>query len=317
MSQDSSLKFQDYLAAAGDAAKRTRTVIIVLVVGSVLTFVGLLNSLPDGWSVERLKKLSNAGIALTKRDAFEDPDKEIKDKDSLKYLEKKIGPRPPERFKYAACGPRFGDCEKETEEYAEYRKQCEQLYVAMVRTFVDNTFTIRVPFFGIAFDINYLGLLSGSGFVIILVLFLFTITRELANLKLAFEVARKRTQLWEFYHLLAMRQVLTIPPTENKQQSRLRIFFQWSSAFIPKVICLLPLFVYAAVTYNDYRTLETGQNINEFLTQSALYMDDFFVLFILLLTIACWKRWRRVDKAWKDHWRKAKEEKAFKDDSKT
>ena len=141
MSQDSSLKFQDYLNATGDAARRTRTVIIVLVVASVLTFVGLLNSLPDGWVVERLKTLSKAGVALNKPP---DATLDTGDTESLDYLEKKIGPRP----------PRYKDDEdkknnKETEQYKQYKEQYKELYIAMVRIYADNTFTIRVPFFGI------------------------------------------------------------------------------------------------------------------------------------------------------------------------
>lgn len=304
MSRDSSLDFQDHLATAGDAAKRTRTVTIVLVVASVLTFVGWLNSLPDGWIAKRLKTLSTAGIALNKPpDAILDAD----DIDSLAYLKEKIGPMP----------TRYKDNE-ETEEYKHYKEQYKELYIAMVRTYVDNTFTIKVPFFGIGFDINYLGLLSGLGFVIILILFRFTITRELENLKLSLEEARKRTSLWEFYHLLAMRQVLTIPPMETKEQSKFRTFIQAFSVFIPKVICFLPLLVYAAVTWNDMRTARgIGNKISPLLTSFSLYQDYFFLLCILLFTIACYRRWGQVDEVWKDYWRRAKDEKSFKEGSKT
>ena len=318
MSQDSSLKFQDYLDAAGDAAKRTRTVTIVLVVASVLAFVGLLNSLPDGWIVERLKTLSKAGVALNKPP---DTIMDTEDTRSIAYLEEKIGPKP----------PRYKDDEDkknniETEQYKQYKDQYKELYIAMVRIYADNTFTIRVPFFGIGFDINYLGLLSGLGFVIILILFRFSITRELDNLKLSFEVAKKRTSLWEFYHLLAMRQVLTIPPVETERESKFWAFIPKVIpkvipkilAFIPKVICFLPLLVYAAVTWNDIRTSpQIGENISEALTKSVLIEDYIFLLFILLLTIACYIRWCQVDKVWEDYWNKAKKEKAFKEDSKS
>ena len=159
--------------------------------------------------------------------------------------------------------------------------------------------------------------MSGLGFVIILILFRFSITRELDNLKLSFEVSKKRTSLWEFYHLLAMRQVLTVPPMETEEQSKFWAFIE-SLAFIPKVICFLPLLVYAAVTWNDIRTAPgIGEKISESLTKSVLWEDYSFLLCILLLTIACYRRWRRVDKVWKDYWSKAKKEKAFKENSKS
>lgn len=309
MSQDSSLNLQDYLDEAGDAARRTRAVTIVLVVASVLAFVGFLNSLPDGWIVGRLKTLSRAGVALNKP-----PDEALDAEDirSLAYLEQKIGPKPP---RYKDDGDKTNN--KETQQYKQYEEQYKELYIAMVKTYVDNTFTIRVPFFGIGFDINYLGLMSGLGFVTILILFRFSISRELDNLKLSFEVAKKRTSLWDFYHLLAMRQVLTIPPMEMEGESRFWAFIE-SLAFVPKVICFLPLAVYAAVTWNDIRTsYQIGEKISQSLTKSVLFEDYLFLLFILLLTIACYRRLGRVDKVWKHYWTKATKEKDFKEDSKS
>jgi hypothetical protein len=287
MNNKSTLDFEDYLEAAGDAAKRTRTVILVLVVASVLTFVGLLNSLSDTWMAKRVQTLSKAGIALTKPpDALDEDDNK-----ALGYLQEKIGLAP---SKY-----REG---KETDEYKEYKKHYDELYIGMVRAYVENTFTIRVPFFGIAFDINYLGLLGGLGFVIILVLFRFTITRELDNLKLSFEEAQARTQLWQFYHLLAMRQVLTTPPMKQKKRSK---FMQ----FIPKMICFLPLIVHAIVTANDFSTSRIiGEKISEALTKGILYEDSFFLVSIIILTIACYRRWKRIDVVWNEYWIKAKEE---------
>jgi hypothetical protein len=302
MGRDASLDFQDYLDAAGDAAKRTRTVTIVLVVASVLTFVGFLNSLPNGWIAERLKTLGKAGVALNKKpDSWDEEDKK-----SLAYLKEKLGPIP-ERY----ADPKKQDVE--THEYEQYKDQYKELYVAMVRTYADNTFTIRVPFFGIGFDINYLGLLSGLGFVIILTLFRFCITRELDNVKLSFQVAKKRTALWEFYHLLAMRQVLTIPPMEIERKFKLWSFI---IATIPKLICFLPFVIYAFLTWNDVRTSHpVGENISKTLTDRSLYSDYFFLLLILLFTVACYWRWTRVDKVWNEYWGKAQEERTFKEKS--
>ena len=304
MGREASLDFQDYLDAAGEAAKRTRTVTIVLVVASVLTFVGVLDSLPNGWIAKRLKTLSKAGVALNKASDSWDAE----DTRALSYLQEKLGPIP-KRYENA-------DAQKqnlETDQYKQYKDQYKELYVAMVRTYADNTFTIRVPFFGIGFDINYLGLLSGLGFVIILILFRFSITRELDNVKLSFQVAKRRTALWEFYHLLAMRQVLTIPPMDPEGQFK---FWSFIVALIPKLICFLPFLVYALLTWNDIRTSrQIGENISKALTNSTLYSDYGFLALILLFTIACYRRWARVDKVWNDYWGKAQKERTFKEES--
>jgi len=291
MKQDLSLDFQDYLDAAGDSAKRTRTIIIVLVVASVLIFVGWLNSLPNTWMAERIQALGRAGIALTKSPGALEKD----DLESISYLEKKIGPVPP---KY--------NNGKESDQYQQYMKHYNELYIAMVRAYVDNTFTIRVPFFGTAFDTNYLGLLGGFGFVIILILFRFSITRELDNVKLSFDEAREGTQLWRLYHLLAMRLVLTIPLMKEKKRSRFL-------AFVPKTICFLPLIVHAIVTLNDFYTSNIiGKKISEALTNGTLSEDCFFLVGIIVLTIACYRRWRQIDVVWDDYWIMAVDEEAIK-----
>src|SRR5947209_3413915 len=50
-----SFDIKDYIDAATDAAKRTRTVTIVLVVASVMVFIGFWNSAQWSWAHDRLK----------------------------------------------------------------------------------------------------------------------------------------------------------------------------------------------------------------------------------------------------------------------
>src|SRR5206468_12598531 len=67
-----------------------------------------------------------------------------------------------------------------------------EFWAAVARTYVDNSWVIRVPFFGFSFDVNDLGLLGGIGFLTILVCLRFCLSRELNNLRLSFDVARDR-----------------------------------------------------------------------------------------------------------------------------
>ena len=54
---DVPLTTKDYLEAATESSKRTRLITIVLVVSTVLTFVGLLNSNPKAWTIGRIQQV--------------------------------------------------------------------------------------------------------------------------------------------------------------------------------------------------------------------------------------------------------------------
>src|SRR5262245_5739542 len=53
------LDIQDYLDATSDAATRTRTVTLVILITCVLVFAGLLNSLESHWMQQRVDKFRN------------------------------------------------------------------------------------------------------------------------------------------------------------------------------------------------------------------------------------------------------------------
>lgn len=108
--KDHSLNLQDYLDATSDSAKRTRTVLVALVVACVLAFAGFLNSLGGSWMLSRVH-------------SFSDPKSE--------YVVNKLG---------------FTPVSEQDDRYKEF-------YTAVVRAYVDNAFTIRVPFFGFTFDV--------------------------------------------------------------------------------------------------------------------------------------------------------------------
>ena len=121
---------------------------------------------------------------------------------------------------------------------AAYHGRYRSLWDAIARTYVDNSWIIRVPFLGFSFDVNDLGLLGGTGLLVVLVCYRFFLTREVDNLRLSFEEARRigKAELEEFYKLLAMRQVFTVPLTPNIRRTRFLVF-------TPKLICWFPVAV--------------------------------------------------------------------------
>jgi hypothetical protein len=263
MSKDS-LDLQDFLDATSDSSKRSRTIMIVLVVACVLALVGFLNSLLTGWMLQRLQIVSNP----------ENP-----------YVAKKLG-----------TSVSIND------------ERYKSFHSAVARGYVENALTVRVPFFGVAFDINDLGLLGGFGFITVLTLLRFSIRTEIVSLRLAFKAATKAAkddphQLETFYDLLAMRQVLTLPHMEDKD-------IKWVAnrslilRYIPKLICFLPVVVYSLVAGHDYMTQDVGSAISPEHTEILLIYTGVFWVLILALSIWCFLKLIKIDNIWDEYWLK-------------
>jgi len=258
------LDINHYLDAAADASKRTRTVILTIVVASVLTFAGFLNSIDHNWMLQRVRAMAVPGSD---------------------YLRKKF--------------PEATD--------ADAIKQSHDLfYDALMKSYVNNSYTVHVPFFGVSFDVNDLALLSGVAFIILLVLFRFCLARELDNLGVGFERAKKDQRLDTFYHLLAMRQVLTTPaidwpasPGDGRDLRRPGLMVK----IVPKSLSILPALVLAVVIIHDFATSDYGNAVSAPHTL-VLYISS-AVLFTLvsMVSVSAIRVWVDIDKCWKRYWK--------------
>lgn len=182
-------------------------------------------------------------------------------------------------------------------------EQYRQFYTAVAKAYVDNALTIRVPFFGFAFDVNDLGLLGGIGFIVILFLLRFSLRSEIINLRLAFKAAAKtEDQLPIFYDLLAMRQVFTLPHVEDHRKLW-QAKRSWILRYIPKAVCFLPFLVYTLILYHDcYLTRHTGKLISDPHTGFLLAYTHVFCAIIFVLACWCLTRWRTIDSLWEEYW---------------
>lgn len=209
------LDIQDYLEASADASKRSRSLVIVLVVASVLVFAALLNSIQTQWLHLRMLAIGN----------IQSP-----------YVESKIGTIPSD-----VAGKKLYE--------ARYLTLCD----AIEKAYVEASFVIKVPFFGISFDVNDLGLFGSVGFLVILTCYSFFLSRELDNLQISFKAARVLgvAEFKRFYQLLSMRQVFTIPRTDFTTRDRLQALFR---KLVSKLITWVPFVLILAVVINDYRT---------------------------------------------------------------
>ncbi|HEV3458255.1 MAG TPA: hypothetical protein VHG32_16975 [Thermoanaerobaculia bacterium] len=260
------IEVQDYLSAAGDASTRSRSVAIVLAVASVIVFAALINSLQHQWMLERLQALS-------------DPQNP--------YVAKKIGPYPePSKFKTPAA------LQAAKENFYERYKL---FYGAVAKTYVENALFTRAPLLGISVDANDLGILGGAAFIVILIMYSYSLRREEQNLKIARKQAEHFDQICEFYYVLAMRQVFTIPPSDASAPRRLVV---WG----PKLICALPLTVHLSVTIHDIVTTNIGALISDTHNLILIVVEVVALVFLVELTRSAITTHNRLDEIWKAWW---------------
>jgi len=265
------IEIQDYLVATAESSKGARWVLITLVVASILIFGALINSLQNQWMLQRLQTFSKSD-----------------------YIESKIG-KPPKKDN--ARQDKISELAfvHATEEYNKLR---QALYEAMAKSYVENDMSIKAPFFGFTIDANDLGILGGLALATVLLMFIFSITREVENLSIARYKAEEVGQIPEFYDVLAMRQILTVPRSFKREEPTkfLRL--------TPKVICLLPLAVHSAVSVHDLLTSAIGSAISP-LHNIILFITEFMIMqWILILTIMAIKNLVELDNLWKVWWDK-------------
>lgn len=160
--------------------------------------------------------------------------------------------------------------------------------------FDDKVQFIEIPFSGNAIDVNDLGVFGGISLIIILLLLRFSLSREIKNLNFSFKQAFFHKKLDNFYHLLAIRQVLTIPEMagETKNQT-LSVCTKW--------ICLLPLIVISFCVYYDFYSISYYGVYEWNFVLTHLTAESICVVFILWLSLRCLERQIHIDEIWEDY----------------
>lgn len=251
---DAKFHAKEYVEVADEAAKRTRWLTVVLVIASVIVFIGFWNSIQWSWAAERLKAAFDPNyeniFIMTTGGTHTAPDKEA------------------------------------------YRKELQH---EVVRGYVDNVRFINIPVFGIAIEVNDLGLIGSISFIIVLLLLRFSLSREIKNLNILFREAVLHKELCHFYHKLAMRQVFTVP--EMKDQERNRMLSIGS-----KIVYFLPfLIITFGIGYDFFSSYVL--HIYEPPEVSTLLITEFVCLFfVLYLCLRCLERQLHIDEIWEDYW---------------
>jgi hypothetical protein len=176
-----------------------------------------------------------------------------------------------------------------------YRERFLNMYAALSRGYVENALSVRVPFFGITFDVNDLGIMGGISFLVILVWLRFCISREVDNLRLSFEEADRLGKGKEFYTLLAMRQVLTTPRTRYLKRSKFLVV-------APKIIVWAAFMVHIGVVIHDFNTRDLAIGLKLGRYQLTMIAEVLLAIPLFVLSVMVTKRLIRMDRVWDRAW---------------
>ncbi|HEX8127839.1 MAG TPA: hypothetical protein VF527_01975 [Pyrinomonadaceae bacterium] len=294
--QTSADDLKQYIKAATDATERSRRVLIILITASVLALVATWNSRSASWFSERYRVINAAATLLDEKSQL----------------------RPMNDPKIIALQQEGGNLYERAQQYLQYRQTPDRNILlkrleALDLQRVEHVSMVRMPFFGVGFDINDIGIFAGFTFAVVLLWFRFSLLREVNNLRLTFFEARSQDmekspsggggnkQLRFCYDMLAMRQVLTTPKMSPQNNptffSSLRTLF-W--IIISKGLFLLPLAVQLLVMRNDRNSEHIGRMFSPYNTNLVNKASLVLLASIIVLTALCYHLVIKAHFTWKE-----------------
>lgn len=284
-----------YTQAAKESTDRTRKILLLMIVASILMFAAYWNSRSWGWTSSRL--------ALAKA-TFDILDNEKQRMKNPSYPELKTPPGEEKLYDNAR------EYIKDWPSRTWYQAQESVFWSQKIRT--EQVGQIQVPVLGISFDVNDLGMLGGFTLIVLLLWVNYSLWHQSNNFKLAFDFAEsvgakeldregKNRILYHTYQDMAMHQVLTIPPRPGSdvppgsKPDRFNVWIRKAS----KLLYALPLIVHTTVVANDWLTIKTGMRVNLKGTIIILTTGTIFWCLIAILTFLCFYMWRKTYSTWK------------------
>jgi len=284
------------LEAAAESAQRCRWTILVLVTASVLAFMASWNSLDRSWIRIRQARLDDAV------DHWASASNTLEFSNSMHFVEAK--------FKMGALyGGTNSNATNLFSHLKRLRNDIDQFQNHEVRY-------VRIAFFGIGFDVNDLGVFSGIGFSILLIILAFSLKREVRNLKFFFELTnpelrpenRRANETKDYneirrlgYNLLAMRQVLTLPPVAQGADSSIALgwrLLQWGPFIMPVLIQL-------TILVEDFTSFDAGQAWDPHRALLLIAYDSAAVVLVGIFTYICISERHLMNVEWNKAYREA------------
>lgn len=166
---------------------------------------------------------------------------------------------------------------------------------------------VSVPVLGTMFDINDLSVMAGLTFAILLSWFHFALRRQHDNVKKVFGMAELadsegpgksegRPHLRMTYDLLAMTQVLAIPPG-GSQDSR-DISFSRRLSRLPNLIMWTAVLTQTVVVVDDISTMSYGDALGETVSHVETAIASCLLAYLFYRTIQCFRLMSETYQEW-------------------
>ncbi|MBI4664392.1 MAG: hypothetical protein HY735_36820 [Verrucomicrobia bacterium] len=285
--------FGSYLEAVTISAKRARTILMLIATASILALTALWNIIPTSWLSGEIK-LARYAHANNAYDPATPPPPDKNDAavfNRARLYCKNTGLVPRTLSTNTAA---------RSAELMEIRERLQAKIDELRKTQREKFNFVTIPFFGVTFDVNDLGLTSGIAFSVLLMMYRYSRARELANLRLAFAAAKRTKEPSACYDLLSMNQVFDIPPAEDNQRPVI-----WRVP--PRILDIMPIIAQILILYADYRSKGIAFIISPINAYISLGTNIALLLINTALTASCLLIARTVDAEWAREFKKWKQ----------
>jgi hypothetical protein len=267
-----------YLDAAAASSTRSRSILVLMIVASIVIFSASWNSRGGSWLRSRIDCIDAAEQVV----------------DCVRK-----GTCVPKDFVQLRNGYNETRARECINHYKiDSSQEAKQMHEDLRHFLIENVLTIHAPFFGLTIDVNDLGILGGFTFVVLLLWYQFARWQEWRNLKRVFASvpdAHRR----DAYLALSMCQVLTVPP-ELDAKSGDKASWQATLSSVVVLLILLPFCVEVVVLGQNLVTMKFGSILSNKNAWIVLIASFVFTSFTLSLSIRAIKIGFDIRRTWRE-----------------
>lgn len=284
------------LDATNASVHRVRQVLIVMSTASIVVFAAVWNSLDFSWMRWR-------GAVAESREVWASYHQDANEKQRWDALRKKVADGkadPGDRSRLEAWEKKLADGEKYSAKTTLPLAQLREAAKKARDTIDDSAKTIRIPFFGVAVDINDTTIIGAFTLLIIMMWLRLALWRQCSNLNIAFFQANEAKRLEFAYRYASMQQVLTIPPRTADSSRRGRAPYG-----APSILFCLPSTVVLLALINDLYSFKAVADLGKH-THAVVQtiFAGIFLAALLYLTFRCHMLRRESKRTWEHYFGK-------------
>lgn len=326
---------EHFLDIVGDASRRSRQFLLLLVFSGILIFIAVANSFVpkynwftsriqiqkninrfilfnDENNASRVKSLSEFiienekvngvnidSVYLIKNNTYlKSMDSIYSTKDYIYLTNPKFTPIFNSKFSGRnAKYIEIGNAIKYIKSHYIYSKNdIKDLSIKLDETKIEHLDLVRVPILGVSFDVNYLGIYSGLILATLYFLLYFSLVREYLSLKIAFK--RGWTDI-KHHHYYFYEYVSMLQVLSIPQ----KLFSAYKKANIfyiifPFLAIIFPTFVFIIVYLYDLNSFGIGLETNRGMTIISTTFSSLLLIVIVVTNVFVLKIWRKMDIFW-------------------